>query len=119
MSNISLPFGVIVKFSYPCLVISMLSSIRTPPTCMYRSSTSSLINFEISGLGRYTVFRAYREKSAIEDQLLTITRSSSHIQIPGSTVMTIPGSNSAASDVHGDIISFVGFSRLFMLYAID
>ena len=68
------------------------------------------MNFEIFGLGRYTVFRPYREKSAVPDQLLAITRSFIYVQIPGSTAMTIPGSKNAAFDMHGDILSFVGLT---------
>jgi hypothetical protein len=32
MSNISEPFGAVVRFSYPLLVTNRSSSIRTPPT---------------------------------------------------------------------------------------
>ena len=73
-----------------------LFSILILPTCIYCFSTSLLMNFEISELGKCNVFRTYREKSVASDEPFHVI----HVQIPRSNVMTIPGSRSAASDVH-------------------
>lgn len=43
ISNISLPFGAVVRFSYPFAVTRMSSSMRTPPMGIYSLATSKLI----------------------------------------------------------------------------
>lgn len=43
-SSIDFPLGALVRFSYPSRVTRMSSSILTPPTFQYRSSTSLSMN---------------------------------------------------------------------------
>ena len=45
----STSFTAVVKFSKPSFVTSTLSSIRTPPTSQYLSSTSASMNLACSG----------------------------------------------------------------------
>ena len=49
---ISSPLGAHVRFSYPSLVTRISSSMRTPPTSQYLSSTSVSMYLAWSGLLR-------------------------------------------------------------------
>ncbi len=63
MSSIWVPFGAVVRFLKPSGKIKVSSSILTPPTCMYLSSTFLSITAANFRSGRKMLFNVGAEKS--------------------------------------------------------